>query len=79
MYNKWVYVNEKIRFHVIKYYNWDNFLHNTYEFEVYKKPYFFGSFGKKRWMLVKVTDNYLYGLSYSELISKSFFEILFKK
>jgi len=47
--NKWYYYSNEIR--------WKKTAERTYEFQVFKRPYFFGKIGKKIWETIVVHDN----------------------
>ena len=44
---KWQYEGEKIRFRPFSYYDWDGEYVTDFEFQVFKRPYFFGLLGKR--------------------------------
>jgi hypothetical protein len=63
---EWQYQGEKIRFRSFSYYDWDGEYLTDYEFEIFKKPYFFGLLGKRRWLWAISTNSISMGLGFSK-------------
>ena len=62
----WVYPQPYIRNRRIIYTDFEGDFSEDIEFQVFKKPYFFGLLGKKKWQPSIVTNNYNRGLNFSE-------------
>lgn len=58
-------IEEKVRYRKLAHQNIDRSNVNDYEFQILKKPYFFGLVGKHRWETSVITNNVKIGYDYS--------------
>ncbi len=71
-YSEWVETdNQFIRFRIRKTTSEYTFTH-YYEFEVYRRPYFFGLLGSKRWIRTSESVNFKIGLSNAKYFLKEY-------
>jgi hypothetical protein len=61
----WSYPIAKVRFRKVKFTDYDGEVINEYEFQVFKRPYFWGTIGSKKWEDSIATNSYYMGLDFS--------------
>ena len=64
----WINVTEKIRYREVGYYEFNGDWAEDMEFEVFKRPYFWGLIGKKKWIWSITTNSMETGLGCSEAL-----------
>jgi hypothetical protein len=62
----WQQHGEKIRYREVQFYDWDGELCHEFEFNVFKRPYFFGLIGKKRWIWSITANDFGVGLGFTK-------------
>ena len=61
----WQHHGEKIRYREVQYYDWDGELCQEFEFNVFKRPYFFGLIGNRRWIWSITSNSFDIGLGFT--------------
>jgi len=63
---KWVFTQEKkIRYRNVEYLDWDGIICYDIEFQIFKRPYFWGLIGHKKWLWSITTNDMQMGLEFS--------------
>jgi len=57
--------NNLVRFRKVQYEDEISGVVQDYEFQVFKRPYFFGSLGKKRWSTSIISRSFRLGVNFS--------------
>lgn len=65
---KWINAEEKIRARKVEYTDPEVGKCIEAEFQVFKRPYFFGLIGKKRWETSIITNDEQMGMSFSRYL-----------
>ena len=64
----WIEPRDNVRYKLVEYFDFGGNKVQEYHFEIFKRPYFFGLIGKKRWEWVVTTNEYKEGLSFVKYI-----------